>query len=93
MKLTGCYSVWDFALIGTLVYLATTYIPQINPTNVSLPHPALYKAARFVGWAAYAFVTGLPATGVWVIAHECGHQAFSTSKLANNTVGWVLHSA
>jgi len=38
-------------------------------------------------------MVGLPATGLWVIAHECGHQAFSTSKTINNTVGWVLHSA
>ncbi|KAG8881893.1 hypothetical protein FRB97_008940 [Tulasnella sp. 331] len=90
---SSLYVVWDLALVGTSAYLATTYIPQINPTNVSLPHPALYKAARFVAWAAYAFATGLPATGIWVIAHECGHQAFSTSKLANNTVGWILHSA
>jgi len=33
------------------------------------------------------------ATGLWVIAHECGHQAFSESKTINNSVGWVLHSA
>jgi omega-6 fatty acid desaturase (delta-12 desaturase) len=30
---------------------------------------------------------------VWVLAHECGHQAFSESKLVNDTVGWFLHSA
>jgi omega-6 fatty acid desaturase (delta-12 desaturase) len=28
-----------------------------------------------------------------VIAHECGHQAYSDSKTINNAVGWVLHSA
>jgi len=32
-------------------------------------------------------------TGIWVIAHECGHQAFSSSKLLNDAVGLVLHSA
>jgi hypothetical protein len=32
------------------------------------------------------------ATGLWIIAHECGHQAFSESKTINNAVGWVLHS-
>lgn len=31
--------------------------------------------------------------GLWVIAHECGHQGFSESKTINNAVGWVLHSA
>jgi len=32
-------------------------------------------------------------TGVWVIAHECGHQSFSDYKTVNNTLGWFLHSA
>lgn len=32
-------------------------------------------------------------TGVWVIAHECGHQAFSESKTINDLVGLVCHSA
>lgn len=31
-------------------------------------------------------------TGVWVLAHECGHQSFSESELANNIVGTILHS-
>ena len=33
------------------------------------------------------------ATGVWVIAHECGHQAFSKWQSVNDAVGLVLHSA
>ena len=31
-------------------------------------------------------------TGVWVLAHECGHQSFSESELANNIFGTILHS-
>jgi len=31
-------------------------------------------------------------TGLWVIAHECGHQSFSPYKELNNAVGLVLHS-
>ncbi len=31
-------------------------------------------------------------TGVWVLAHECGHQAFSASEFANNLVGTICHS-
>jgi omega-6 fatty acid desaturase (delta-12 desaturase) len=31
-------------------------------------------------------------TGVWVLAHECGHQSFSESELVNNTVGTICHS-
>jgi omega-6 fatty acid desaturase (delta-12 desaturase) len=31
-------------------------------------------------WLAYAVVTGTLATGCWVVAHECGHDAFSENK-------------
>jgi fatty acid desaturase len=31
-------------------------------------------------WFIYGAVTGTIATGCWVIAHECGHQAFSDNK-------------
>jgi omega-6 fatty acid desaturase (delta-12 desaturase) len=87
------YVIWDFALLGAFLWTALTYIPKINADNLSLPHPALYKVARFAAWGFYDLAAGLVATGLWVIAHECGHQAFSTSKTANNTVGWILHSA
>jgi omega-6 fatty acid desaturase (delta-12 desaturase) len=58
--------------------------------------PALSGAPTIVrgaAWGVYAFAQGLFGTGIWVIAHECGHQAFSESKIVNDTVGWVLHSA
>ena len=32
-------------------------------------------------------------TGLWVLAHECGHQAFSDYGIVNDTVGLVVHSA
>ncbi|KAF9979071.1 Fatty acid oxidation complex subunit alpha [Actinomortierella ambigua] len=44
-------------------------------------------------WPAYWIAQGVVCTGIWVLAHECGHQAFSPSKTLNNTVGWILHSA
>ncbi|KAG8900265.1 hypothetical protein FRB99_006165 [Tulasnella sp. 403] len=87
------YVVWDFSLLALFLWTAHTYIPKINPQNIQLPHPALYKPARVLAWLAYDFAAGLVATGVWVLAHECGHQAFSTSKAANNAMGWILHSA
>jgi omega-6 fatty acid desaturase (delta-12 desaturase) len=31
-------------------------------------------------------------TGVWVLSHECGHQAFSSYRWVNNTVGTIFHS-
>ncbi|KAK8119054.1 uncharacterized protein PG998_003680 [Apiospora kogelbergensis] len=41
----------------------------------------------------FPFVAGLPLTGLWVLAHECGHGAFSTNGFLSHTVGLVLHSA
>lgn len=44
-------------------------------------------------WGLYWFVQGLNATALWVLAHECGHQAFSPSRQLNNFLGFILHSA
>ncbi|KAL3916640.1 MAG: hypothetical protein SGILL_005085 [Bacillariaceae sp.] len=43
-------------------------------------------------WAAYSAVTGTVAMGLWVLAHECGHGAFSKNKSIQDTVGYCLHS-
>eukprot|EP00980_Cylindrotheca_fusiformis_P015996 scaffold4703_cov108-Cylindrotheca_fusiformis.AAC.4 len=43
-------------------------------------------------WTAYSAVTGTVAMGLWVLAHECGHGAFSKNKRIQDTVGYVLHS-
>jgi len=89
----GVCSVWDLIVISAIYKTATYADTFINPGQLALPHPALYPLARFALWSLYGFWAGLFATGLWVIAHECGHQAFSESKFINNSVGWVLHSA
>ena len=43
-------------------------------------------------WTAYAAVTGTVAMGLWVLAHECGHGAFSDNRFLQDTVGFLLHS-
>lgn len=87
------YSVQDMIIIVAL-YKTTVYADAfIHPKVVALPHPLMYFIARVALWAMYSFWTGLYATGLWIIAHECGHQAFSESKTINNTVGWILHSS
>jgi fatty acid desaturase len=43
-------------------------------------------------WALYAFANGTVATGCWVVAHECGHGAFSDHSVLQDLVGYVLHS-
>ncbi|MGI9607662.1 MAG: fatty acid desaturase [Acidimicrobiales bacterium] len=43
-------------------------------------------------WLIYAYVNGTIATGVWVIAHECGHRAFGRGTRAQDAIGYLLHS-
>ena len=85
-------SVGDFAALAVLYKTASYLDGLIAPEVLQLPHPLLYSAAKFSLWAIYTFWAGLVGTGLWIIAHECGHQAFSESKFLNNAVGWVLHS-
>ena len=51
------------------------------------------KAAFLPVWLAYAAITGCVWTGMWVIAHECGHQAFSDNRFIQDLVGYILHTA
>jgi len=84
-------------ILGDVIGIAGTYkaatFAETFITPALLPNPLARTAARVSLWALYGFVTGLFGTGLWVIAHECGHQAFSESKTINNAVGWILHSA
>ncbi|KAJ5703251.1 oleate delta-12 desaturase [Penicillium malachiteum] len=47
---------------------------------------------RILAWAVYGFLQGLVGTGVWILAHECGHGAFTSNTTLNDTFGWILHS-
>ncbi|KAL2824872.1 fatty acid desaturase-domain-containing protein, partial [Aspergillus cavernicola] len=74
----------DVAVLASVFYVFHNYVtPETIPSC----------SARFALWSLYTVVQGLVATGVWVLAHECGHQAFSPSKVLNDTVGWICHSA
>ncbi|KAL7697634.1 Fatty acid desaturase [Lotmaria passim] len=53
----------------------------------------LVGAVKLVAWNMFWFTQGLTSTALWVLAHECGHQAFSPYRSLNNAVGLVLHSA
>jgi len=50
------------------------------------------KLAALPLWILYAAVTGTVWTGMWVVAHECGHNAFSNNKLIQDSVGYFFHS-
>lgn len=43
-------------------------------------------------WVIYGLVTGTIAMGCWVIAHECGHNAFHPNRRLEGVIGFVLHS-
>lgn len=83
--LKGLYYVFrDLVCLGTTFCLFHNFVtPEYIPST----------PVRTGLWALYTFVQGLFGTGIWVLAHECGHQSFSPSKVLNDTVGWVLHSA
>ncbi|KAI3407116.2 hypothetical protein KGF56_000104 [Candida oxycetoniae] len=71
----------DIAAMVTLGFVANNYI-QLIPNEY----------LRFAAWAGYIWMQGLFGTGIWVMAHECGHQAFSDYGSVNDFVGWILHS-
>ncbi|KAJ5888768.1 hypothetical protein N7495_008809 [Penicillium taxi] len=68
-------------LLGTLHYLL--HIPSVSKSTL-----AYYTVVN-----VYGFCQGVVWTGLWVIAHDCGHSGFSTSGLLNDVVGFVLHSS
>eukprot|EP00252_Welwitschia_mirabilis_P018052 TRINITY_DN40220_c0_g1_i1.p1 TRINITY_DN40220_c0_g1~~TRINITY_DN40220_c0_g1_i1.p1 ORF type:complete len:391 (-),score=8.38 TRINITY_DN40220_c0_g1_i1:620-1792(-) len=49
--------------------------------------------AQWMAWLLYWAMQGCILTGVWVVAHECGHHAFSDYQWLDDTVGLVLHSS
>lgn len=78
------YVARDIALLAATFYAFNTYCTPENVPSYPL---------RVALWGVYTFMQGCFGTGLWVLAHECGHQSFSPSKTLNDTVGWVLHSA
>lgn len=82
---TGLYYVArDVVSLGVTFYLFNRFL---TPENVP------FTPLRAGLWLLYTFVQGLFATGLWVLAHECGHQSFSPSKVLNDTVGFLCHTS
>ncbi|KAL1637392.1 hypothetical protein SLS56_000530 [Neofusicoccum ribis] len=75
------YLARDIAFVTALVYGAL----QI--------HHVESFAARTALWILYGFAQGCVFTGLWILAHECGHGAFSRHPRLNDVVGWLAHSA
>lgn len=71
----------DLAACFALSYLSTVYFHL-------LPRPISYGA-----WGGVWVAQGFFMVGLWVLAHECGHHAFSDYALLDDTVGFFIHSA
>ncbi|XBJ08116.1 hypothetical protein VPH35_013502 [Triticum aestivum] len=74
------YVVYDLVIIASLLYAVLVWIPAL-PSMQQLGACPLY-------WV----VQGCVMNGIWVIAHECGHHAFSDYLLLDNMVRSSLSS-
>ncbi|KAK2606418.1 Oleate hydroxylase fah12 [Conoideocrella luteorostrata] len=78
------YILRDIVCLASTFYLFHNFVTPENVPSTPL---------RFVLWGIYTALQGLFGTGLWVIAHECGHGAFSPSNFINDLTGWVIHSS
>jgi hypothetical protein len=85
---------FERSLVRSLSYVARDLVAVslLFYSAVKLANADLPLALSIPLWTVYSFVTGLFFTGLWILAHECGHDSFSPSLNVNATVGWVLHS-
>ncbi len=74
----------------SIAYLIQSLSIQIIIVVIGLSIPV--TGAMFPVWIIYAVVSGTTAMGFWVIAHECGHGAFSDNRKLETIIGYVLHS-
>jgi len=96
----------DLVYIAAFGYAATyiSSVPSIltnflSTSNFEIPADVsqallnyIIPSLPYILWPLYWFAQGSVMTGVWVLAHECGHQSFSDSEFANNVVGTICHS-
>lgn len=76
----------SFSYVASDIFLASLLYCIASSLFPLLPRPNL-------AWPLYWIAQGCVLTGVWVIAHECGHHAFSDYQWVDDTVGLLLHSA
>jgi omega-6 fatty acid desaturase (delta-12 desaturase) len=70
-----------------LVWVAATCLLAVHAASML---PSVFAP---LVWGAYWFYQGINCTALWVLAHECGHGGFTDSRLVNDAVGFLLHSA
>jgi len=87
---SSAYVARDLIIVGTLAFSAYMLLDPVMP---SISQNPLVFAKWLVGWNIYAFWQGTALLGIWTIAHECSHGAFSSSPVLNDIVGFFLHTS
>ena len=82
------YVVRDITMMILIGYVGHKFIPYIEVTG----HETVSRALRGVAWMVQSYAIGLFGFGLWILAHECGHGAFSDYSKVNDFIGWVFHS-
>lgn len=81
------YLARDLAISAAFAYGASVVL------STEIPSDPVELVKFVLGWSFYAFWQGTIWTGPWVIAHECGHGAFSPSQTYNDFIGFIVHQA
>ncbi len=74
----------------SLIYLFQSLAIQAIVVAIGLSMP--FTQAMIPLWILYSLISGTTAMGFWVLAHECGHGAFSNNRTLENLIGYLLHS-
>ena len=72
----------------SLKYLLQSALIQSLVVAIGLSIP--FTPQMIPIWIFYALLSGTTAMGFWVIAHECGHGAFSKNKILESIVGYLI---
>lgn len=82
------YVVRDIVAMVAIGYVGHKTIPLVNVDG----YEGVSTAVRAGLWCLQSYLIGLFGFGLWILAHECGHGAFSDYQNVNDVIGWVLHS-
>ncbi|MCH0628923.1 fatty acid desaturase [Kocuria palustris] len=82
------YVVRDIFFMCLIFWTGNKFIPQVQIDG----YDTASWVARGALWMLMSYGIGLFGFGLWILAHECGHGAFSDYQNINDFVGWVLHS-
>ncbi|MCA9143093.1 MAG: fatty acid desaturase [Planctomycetaceae bacterium] len=83
---------FDRSLVKSSLYMFASLVLTIGP-GIAAYYFIPLSWTWLPAWIGYALFTGTAATGCWVIAHECGHRAFTRQNWLQDIIGFTLHSA